>query len=203
MRGNIMPYRDFEEIVIFEEESQQPAKRSLKSSDKALSNINNIKKDLEKEMEREDVKKGEQSKQKINELIQNSQKPLYKLSTIFPLDLFPDELIIELDHVNIYFHEFFSTGQMRSIPIQNIGEVIIETSPLFTTLKIIEGMIGTGVELNLKPVRRSEATKAKRIIMGLMIADKEEVDLSGLDPADVARKVEELGKAQEPEFLSN
>jgi hypothetical protein len=146
------------------------------------------------------VTKETKSRQKMEELIANSQKSLYKLATIFPLDLFPNKMVIELDHVNIHFRQFFSTGQMRSIPIQNIGEVIIEMSPLFTTLKIIEGMIGTGVELDLKPVRRHEAIKAKRIIMGLMIANKERVELSDLNPEDVAKKVEELGKAQEPEF---
>ncbi len=143
------------------------------------------------------------SRKKMDELIANSQKPLYKLSTIFPLDLFPNQLIIELDHVNIYFREFFFTGQMRSVPIQNIGEVIIETSPLFTRLKIIEGMIGTGIELILKYVRRQEAMKAKRIIMGLMIANKQGIDLSDLKPEEVSIKVEALGKAQEPEFINN
>ncbi|OGH11337.1 MAG: hypothetical protein A3B38_00730 [Candidatus Levybacteria bacterium RIFCSPLOWO2_01_FULL_36_13] len=194
-----MQPKDFEEIIIFED-TASGVKSPLPSIEDSKQEL---KESIKEEIEDEAAKREEKSKQKMDELIKSSQKPLYKLSTIFPLDLFPDKLIIEFDHVNIYFHEFFSTGQVRSVPIQNIGEVIIETSPLFTTLKIIEGMIGAGVELDLKPVRRSEAIKAKRIIMGLMIADKEKVDLSDLDSADVARKVEELGKAQEPEFMSN
>jgi hypothetical protein len=156
-----------------------------------------------KESVKEGVKEEETGKRKLNELIQKSRKPLFEMSTIFPFDLFPDKLSIELDRVNIYHRNFLETGEVRGIAMSNIGEVVIGLSPFLTTLRIIEERIGPESTHTFKPVWKEDAVKARRIITGLIIANKEGIELTIFKPEELAKKAEDLGKSQEPDVLQN
>lgn len=156
-----------------------------------------------KESVKDEVKEEETGKRKINELIQKSRKPLFELSTVFPFDLFPDKLSIELDRVNIYHKNFLKTGEVRGIAMNNIGEVVIGLSPFLTTLRIIEERIGPEATHVFKPVWKEDAVRARRIITGLIIANKEGIDLTIFSTQELAKKAEDLGRSQEPDVLQN
>lgn len=156
-----------------------------------------------KESIKEEVQGRETGKRKINDLIQKSRKPLFELSTVFPFDFFPDKLSIELDRVNIYHKSFLATGEVRGIAMNNIGEVVIGLSPFLTTLRIIEERLGPESTHIFKPVWKEDAVRARRIITGLIIANKEGIDLTIFSPQELAKKAEDLGKSQEPDVLQN
>lgn len=145
---------------------------------------------------------------RLTDLTKKAKRPIFETSSTsffdfigFLADFFPqNKLSIEIDRVNISFKEFFGSGEIRSIAIKDIGEVIIDVSSYAAILKIIEKRAGPEAILELKSIPRKDAFKARRILEGLIIADRLGLDLTKLEPEEVAKKAEELGQASEPEI---
>ena len=131
--------------------------------------------------------------EKFNALVKRSNKILLKTSAVFPFDFFPDEITIDESKVNIIFHEFFLSEDVHSITIDMIRDIEVETSPLFATLKIVpDGYPGHALEVHY--LKKKDAIKARRIIQGLMVARKQDIDLAQLDESHFIEEIESLGK---------
>lgn len=136
----------------------------------------------------------EANAKKIQGLMQMTQNQLYKLSSVFPFDLFPDRIYIEQKQVIIISKQFFATSQDYQILIKNILMPIVESSIFFSTLRL-EVISGTQHDPPIvRYLKKHEALKAKRIISGLMICDKEGIDLTTLPLEELIKKVEEIGR---------
>lgn len=137
---------------------------------------------------------------KFDKLILNSQKTLFIISSVFPFDLFPDQISIEPMQVNVSKKSFFATYHVQSIPLKNVADVFLQTSLFFATLKIIDSSyIENSIKVEYLP--KDKACRARRIIMGLVIAMKENIDLSRLPLQDLALKAEQLGDAREVDLM--
>lgn len=117
---------------------------------------------------------------KVETLLEESQKVLFRASSVFPFDFFPDVITIDECKVNIVAREFFFSEDIHSIPIEMIKDIEIESGPLFATLKIVpDGYPGHTPEVH--HLRKQDAIKARRIIQGLMVASKHDVDLGNIN----------------------
>ncbi len=132
-----------------------------------------------------------EAREKINLLSKEAQQKFLEIKTVFPFDLFPDTLSIDATKINIVSRVFFASESTKSIEINEVADVIVESIPFLATLKI-QCARGPVVIHYLKP---SEAKKAKRIIQGLLIAKRQGIDISRLDISDKMQQVEELGKS--------
>jgi hypothetical protein len=147
------------------------------------------------------IKEEEKSRQKLDDLIQRSEKVLLKISTVFPFDLFPNDIIVDENKVNIIKREFFWSEQIHSIMIREINDVIVESNPFFATLIILdEGYREQEIRVNY--LWKSEAMKARRIIQGLMVSLKGlsspmlgSIENNHLSNQELVEKLETLGKA--------
>jgi hypothetical protein len=138
--------------------------------------------------------------EKLEKLILNSQRTLFLLSSVFPFDLFPDQISIEPMQINVSKKSFFATYHVQSIPLKNVADVFLQTSLFFATLKIIDSSyIENSIKVEYLP--KDKACRARRIIMGLVIAMKENIDLSRLPIHDLALKAEQLGDAREVDLM--
>lgn len=129
---------------------------------------------------------------KFEQLANNANRVLLKIRSVFPFDLFPDEITIDPVKVNIVTREFFLSSTIHSIYIKNILDVIVDCSPFFATLKIMYEGFGPNT-VNVKFLKKDEAQKARRIIQGLAVAAKEGVDLTKLKTEDIISKAENIG----------
>ena len=132
---------------------------------------------------------------KIDALAKMTTNQIYKISAVFPFDLFPNHIIIEQKQIIIRYRQFFFTHQDYHILISDILMPVVEVSIFFATLKLEIGE--GGFQQNPPPVKflfKKEALKAKRIIAGLLICLKENIDLSEMTREDVLRKIEEIGR---------
>lgn len=144
------------------------------------------------------VKERETQRHKFHELVQDVRTPLYKLSSVFPFDLFPNKIIIDVHKINVIFKEFFWSGRTLSIYIQNISDVLIDKSLFFATLKIVDkGYVENMVRVSY--LWKKEADRARSIIQGLVIADKEGIDLTKIENKEIMMQVEKLGETHESE----
>ena len=130
--------------------------------------------------------------QKFTTVLNASEKILFKTSSVFPFDLFPDEITIDECKINIVFHEFFLSEDIHSITIDMIKDVKVEHGPFFASLKIVpDGYPGQPLEVRY--LKKEDAIKARRIVQGLIVARKQGLDPAKLDFYDFINKIESLG----------
>src|SRR5581483_1324038 len=123
--------------VIFVQPRNTHGKRSPPLQEKILAKKPTAKKvgyDRGKETLNEDPKA--KPIQQINEIIEKTHKPLFKLSAFFPFDLWPDSISIDIEKVSIVIRVFFRSDFIHTIPIKDIKDVTVETNIFFGTLKI-------------------------------------------------------------------
>ncbi len=141
------------------------------------------------------AKKQKENAQKLKDTVNHSTTVLFKLKTAFWFDLFPDEVIIDLNKVDIIYNEFFGSHNIHSILVKDISDVEVQTSPFFSTLKIVDkGYKDTTVDVRY--LKTAEAVKARRIIQGLMVIRDREIDLDQFKEQNILQIIEQLGKAR-------
>ncbi|MBI2020640.1 hypothetical protein HYS94_04445 [Candidatus Daviesbacteria bacterium] len=149
---------------------------------------------LEDEKEVEESKKEEkEDPNKRFERIVESSQPLFRLKTAIPLNPFPTEILIDSFKVEIIFREFLASSQTESILIKEIRDVIVETNPLFATLKIVVNPEHPNNPFTVGYLKKGEALKARRIIQGLVVVTRNALDLTRVDQTDIMEKLEEIG----------
>ncbi len=130
---------------------------------------------------------------KFDSLVRGCKRMLYKLSAIFPFDLFPDEIIIDECKVSVVFREFFFSDDIHSINIEQIRDVDVETGPFFAKLQIVPDGYPSK-PLIVRYLSKKQAYRARSIIQGLMVAKRNNIDLGKIDEPDLAGKLESLGR---------
>ena len=130
--------------------------------------------------------------QKFTNIVNASNVILFRTSSVFPFDFFPDEISIDECKVNIVYHEFFLTEDIHSVTIDMIKDIKIEHGPFLATLKIVpDGYPGQLLEVhNLK---RKDAIKARLIIQGLIVARKEGFDPAKITISNFVNRIQSLG----------
>lgn len=151
-----------------------------------------VEKQVESDIKKEALKSEKTMEQKFEDLVDRSKKVLYKLQSVKPMDPFPDIVEIDVSQVHITFTSFFRSKRLHSIAIKDISDVFVETSYFFATLKIVDRNFIEN-EVSVPYLKREEAIKAKKIVQGLMIGDREKIDFSQIHDGDLAKKLEELG----------
>jgi hypothetical protein len=149
---------------------------------------------------KESAKTEEINKDRFHNLVKASNSTLYKLASVFPFDFFTDEISIEITQINVIKRLFFATAHLQTIPIKNVADVFVQTSILFASLRIIDSSyIENSIQVdNLK---KSDAVIARRIIQGLVIANKEGIDLAKIPRSTLFSDIENLGMAQEVDIV--
>lgn len=141
---------------------------------------------------KDQAKKSIESNNKLNTLIEKSQRELLSLSGFWPFDLWADRLVVDelnISHVNRTF-PFIQTVQ--SVPLKSVKEEIVTTGILFGSLTIKGEK-----ELKINFLKTSDAVKARRVIHGLRLIVNESIDTSKLAKEELIKKAEELGKVSE------
>lgn len=149
---------------------------------------------------REKIDQSIKGEVKLDNLVNQSDHVLFRISNVFPFDLFPDELIIDELKVSIIKHDFLSE-EVRSVFIKDISAIVVEVTPLLASLSINDRYPPTESNflthsIQINHLWRGEAIRARKLIQGLQICSKEQVDISGLSTAEAVKKLEEVGRAR-------
>ncbi len=138
---------------------------------------------------------GREHAKKFGDVVKASRRVLFSSSNVFPFDFFPDKIIIDENKVDMVFGLFFFSQEVFSIPYNRISSASSSVGLFFGTLTVeIQGF-----EQNppmLTKLWKQDAIKARRIINGLVTANRQGIDLSKLDLTNVSDLVEEIGTAQ-------
>lgn len=137
------------------------------------------------------------NQEQLEGLIEKYRTVLYKLSSVFPFDLFPDEITVTENRVNIINREFFGSEQIYNILIKDIADVNIETNPFFATIKMYDARRRERPPLKVSFLKKEDALEARTIIQGLISGTAQGIDFSKFDPEELVKKIKELSKASE------
>jgi hypothetical protein len=150
-----------------------------------------LQKEATHEAEKDLQKQEAESKQQLSELTDAAQRVLFKTKTVFPFDLFPNDVIVNDDKVDIVFREFFMAETIHSEMIEELKDVVVETSPFFATLRLVDTF---NVETCVKYLPTKDALKARDIIQGLVVAKKRGLDLTNMTKEEILKKIQAIGK---------
>ena len=133
----------------------------------------------------------------LDKLISQSEHLLLKVSSMKLLDLCPDILTVDENKVNIFHNDFFGTGDVHNILIENITSVTTNSVPLSSSLEIVDSTNQLRpVTYQIGNLKNSDAHRARRLILGLIVAKKESLNLSEFkDLTVLEQKLEQLGNS--------
>lgn len=193
-----VPLMQGREITLLRRKDAMGDIESGEHSPPALVNIKPQKhiRDSIKEAEKTLIKDRLKNDELLNELVDRAHTVLFKTKSIFPFDFFPDEVSISLTKVTMVNRQFFSSGTTQSVYIRDIMDVIVDSGPFFATLKVIDVSFAEN-KLVVEYLSKSDAMKARRLIEGLTVASKMNIDLTKVNKKHLVNHIQELGTIRE------
>lgn len=131
----------------------------------------------------------------VAEFTQRDSKVLYQLKSVFPFDPFPMTLTIEPTVIHVVDQSFFFSHAILSLSIKDLLTVELDTGIIFATLKFQQAPpIQPALEYNT--FWKSQALKARRIIQGLVIVNKEGLQIPDMPIPELNQYLEKMGSTQ-------
>lgn len=143
---------------------------------------------------REEVKEGLKYEEDFGNLVEKSDRVLIEIKAVFPFDFFPNEVSVDVNKVNI-ISNYLLSRRIHSVPIKDICDVYVHQGILFSSLNIIDWGFDKNRPICINYLKIAEAEAALKIIQGLLVGVKQNIDLAKIDVPDFKNKVEILGDA--------
>lgn len=134
---------------------------------------------------------GEFPDKTLDTLLEQNAEILLKVRSVFPFKLFPTTVTIDRTKVVIMDRVFFFSKISRTLPIKDIGTVVVETGFPFASLRMTSKLPNHD-SLTVTHLWENQADKARRIIDGLILADRESVDILQVPQEELESKLEEV-----------
>lgn len=139
--------------------------------------------------------------QKLDKLIAKSRRVIFEADTVFPFDFFPDTIRVDENKVDIIGRRFFAEKHLVSVLIGEIKTVKLSTGPFFATITLdLKRPPRREDDFLVQPINylwKRDAVRIRRIILGLIVANEEKIDIGKIQISELVRKLEEIGKARE------
>jgi hypothetical protein len=139
---------------------------------------------------------------KLNEIVKKSSKVLFQARSVIPFKLFPKKIIVDTEKITIIEENFlglFKPISIIHIPLLGVRLVKLTTGAFFGKISIEL----QGFEQNPEPMdflTRKAAIQAEKVISGLIIAQKEEVDFSQIGKEEILSKIIKVGTTKSDKF---
>lgn len=140
-----------------------------------------------------------ESKSKMSQVVSESNEVLDRAKTVFPFDLFPDEVIVDRTKVTIVSRVFFGMADTRSIRIEDIMSAGSTTVVFLGTLTITTRVNNQEEQISVRPLFSEDAFRLKQLIQGYVITLQRGIDMSKLSVAELKQTISEMGKYDEKE----
>lgn len=126
--------------------------------------------------------------QQLDKLAKGSARVILDVKAVFPFNFFPDELIIDETKVSVLTNYFFFTRQVRSVEYKDIFNVVVNQGVIFAKLEIVDRFFSQE-SIVVPYMKKKDAIRARRIIQGLMMARKENINIRTLPLGELTEKL--------------
>ncbi|PIZ65085.1 hypothetical protein CO051_05735 [Candidatus Roizmanbacteria bacterium CG_4_9_14_0_2_um_filter_39_13] len=117
------------------------------------------------------------------------------IKTVFPFDFFQDEVIVDTTKVSIHIHYFFYSKEVRSVQFKDIFSVIVQQGVFFASLELVDKFFSEQ-PIIVRHLWKKDAIKARRIIQGMIIAQKQSIDIRTIPVKELVSKLETIGESR-------
>jgi hypothetical protein len=192
----VLPHKEYLKHI------QEAYKKGAEDVTEAHMNVQQVKNEAKNEAKITVEKEKEEVKQRFQDIAARQETELLRAKTIFPIDFFPDTIVIDTTKLTICNKQFFATEYITTIPLKDISDVTLQTAFFMAgiTIKYMPQASSPGmnhtIEANVSSLWRQDAIKAKNILKGVMVAKAEDIDISKLPPKEVATVIEQFGHSE-------
>jgi len=169
------------------------------SSDKRIVHSPEINNEESRQSQKQEIHNADEkvieAKSKLNRLVKQSETEIFSVKAVFPFDLFPDQIIIEVNKVT-FVHKYLLSKNSFTALIENILTVDIARGPVFASVMIEIKGFDQGSQV-IKFLWPKDAQKVKTLIMGLVDAKRTKIDLSVLTTKEIRERLERIGDSGE------
>lgn len=130
----------------------------------------------------------------LESLISQSHEVLVQASTVFPITLFPDTVVVDRMKVTIIKRDFFWSSDTMTFRIEDVLNAEVTVGPLFGSLIIASRVMSTTDHFRIDHFWRNDAVYLKQIIQGYVIAQHNKIDVAHLSKDDLVKTLNELGR---------
>lgn len=135
------------------------------------------------------------SNNKLDMLARESARVIVDVKAVFPFNFFPDEVILDETKVSVHISYFFWSKEVRSIEYKDIFNVAVQQGLFFAKLEIVDRFF-TQSPITINYLFKKDAHKIRRLIQGMMIAQKEQIDIHDMPLKELVAKLERIGRSR-------
>ncbi|MDQ5900729.1 MAG: hypothetical protein QG600_307 [Patescibacteria group bacterium] len=132
---------------------------------------------------------------KLDDLVAGSSRVILDIHSTFPFDFFPDDVILDETKVTIHSKYFFLTKEVRSVEYIDIFNVIVQQGVFFAKLELVDRFFAHQ-PIIINYLKKRDAMLARRLIQGMIIAQKHNVDIRGIPVDELLKKLDRIGKSR-------
>lgn len=129
----------------------------------------------------------------IKALTKRSNEVLASATTIFPLTLFPDTVVLDRTKVTITKRDFFMSSKVISIRIEDVLNVSADVGPFFGSITLASRVLSSEDHFSINYFYRKDAIHLKHMIQGYVIAQHNKIDVAHLSQEELKETLAELG----------
>lgn len=146
---------------------------------------------LHKAPKEENIPRNGKDKKVIEELTdKNSNRTLVKVSSFFPIDFFPAEVIVEETKITVIHRQLLSS-QVHTVDVKNISNVFINSGILFAELGIVSSSFVQN-QMKIRLLWKKDALLVKTIIEGLRVLKEKNIETSSFETKELINKLKEI-----------
>src|SRR5688572_4826046 len=112
---------------------------------------------------------------RLSEAIGHSKDTIFKATTVFPFNLFPNTIVIDREKVTIINRIFFKVSEVVSLRIHDVLNVMADVGPFFGSIRIQTRYFDQS-GYSITYLKRRDALKLNRILQGYVIALQKGID---------------------------
>lgn len=129
----------------------------------------------------------------LKKAVKKSHEVLALAQTVFPIDLFPDSIVVDRTKISLTKRTFFWTSNTISFQIEDVLNVSCGIGPMFGSLTIASRVMSSVDHYQINYLWRADAIFLKHLIQGHIIAKNSKLATDHLTVEEVIETLCELG----------
>lgn len=130
-----------------------------------------------------------QQVKKLSTLAQVDVAPLLRVRTVFPLRFFPCTITLDRTRITVKNQTFFFSQQVQNLLLTNVMAVAVEEAGPFATF-VIQDILPVTEDIRVGPLWRSDAHALRKMVDALLIALKQNIDVSQVTNNDLMSQLQ-------------
>jgi hypothetical protein len=129
----------------------------------------------------------------LKKRVKQSHEVLAAARTVFPITLFPHDIIMDRTKITIIKRDFFWSSRVISVQIHDILNVSANIGPIFGSLTISSRVMNSVDHFEVSFLWRGDAIHIKQMIQGYVIAKHSKIDTDHLSRDEIVDMLRDLG----------